>query len=151
MLVDLARNDLSIHCHPVGVEKFREVQLYSHVIHLVSKVTGTLNQGESALAVLTSTFPAGTLSGAPKYKAMQLLDTYEPYRRYFYGGALGYIGFNGDIIHAIMIRSLLSKDGVLYSQAGSGIVADSVPATEVAEVRHKLGALRAALEMAEGL
>ncbi len=151
MLVDLARNDLSIHCYPVAVDRFKEVQLYSHVIHLVSKVSGTLKAGESSIAVLTSTFPAGTLSGAPKYKALQLIDSYEPSRRHFYGGALGFIGFNGDINHAIMIRSFLSKDGILCSQAGSGIVADSVPETEVAEVRHKLGALKAAVKMAEEL
>ncbi len=151
MLVDLARNDLSIFCHPVRVEKFKEVQLYSHVIHLVSKVTGVRNRADSSIRMLTSTFPAGTLSGAPKYKAMQLIDKYEKGRRHFYGGALGFLGFNGDINHAIMIRSFLSRNGVLHSQAGSGIVADSVPATEVAEVKNKLGALKAAVKLAEEL
>ena len=144
MLVDLARNDLSIHCHPVVVEKLREVQLYSHVIHLVSKVTGTLFPGKTSVEILTATFPAGTLTGAPKYKAMQLIDRYEPERRHFYGGGLGFIGFNGDLNHAITIRTFLSRNNLLISQAGSGIVADSVPESEVAEVRNKLGALKAA-------
>ena len=151
MLVDLARNDLSIHCHPVRVETFKEVQHYSHVIHLVSKVTGVLNPEESAISVLTSTFPAGTLSGAPKYKAMQLIDRYEGVRRSFYGGAIGFIGFNGDINHAITIRSFLSKNNILHSQAGGGVVADSIPENEVQEVSNKLEALKAAVKMAEGM
>ncbi len=151
MLVDLARNDLSIYCHPVEVESFREVQFYSHVIHLVSKVSGQLREGSSAIEVLTSTFPAGTLTGAPKYKAMELLDRYEPGRRHYYGGALGLIGFDRSCNHAIMIRSFLSQNGILHSQGGSGVVADSVAASEVAEVNNKLGALRAALVCAEEL
>lgn len=148
MLVDLARNDLSMHCYPVHVEKYREVQLYSHVIHLVSKVTGEIPPGVSSISLLTSTFPAGTLSGAPKYKAMELLDRYEGVRRGFYGGAVGLIGFKGDVNHAILIRSFLSRDNVLYYQAGSGIVADSVPEREVEEVKNKLAALREAVCMA---
>jgi anthranilate synthase component 1 len=148
MLVDLARNDLSIHCYPVYVERFKEVQLYSHVIHLVSKVSGKLLPGHTAIGVLTATYPAGTLTGAPKYKAMELIDALEPTRRVTYGGALGFIGFDGSLNHAITIRTFLSKDGELVRQAGSGIVYDSVPETEVAEVRNKLGALAAAVEAA---
>lgn len=149
MLVDLARNDLSIWCHPVAVERFKEIEFYSHVIHLVSRVSGALSSSTSPLDVLTATFPAGTLSGAPKHMAMRLLDTYEPTRRTFYGGAIGFIGFNGETVHAILIRSFMSKHGKLHFQAGSGIVADSDPQTEVQEVRNKLAALRAALRKAE--
>ena len=149
MLVDLARNDLSIYCHPVRVEKFKEAQLYSHVIHLVSTVSGKLNDGVSSIAALTATFPAGTLSGAPKYRAIQLIDQYEGARRNQYAGALGFIGFNGDINHAIIIRSFLSKGNILYSQAGGGVVADSIPESEVQEVKNKLAALGAAVKLAE--
>lgn len=151
MLVDLARNDLSKHCKGVRLESFKEIQYYSHVIHLVSKVTGKLLDGKATLSVLGDTFPAGTLSGAPKYRAMELIDAYERGRRYFYGGAIGFIGFNGDCNHAIMIRSFLSKDGVLYYQAGGGVVADSVPESELQEVNNKLLALKNAIKMAEDL
>lgn len=149
MLVDLARNDLSKHCDQVIVENYREVHRFSHVIHLVSKVTGTMSAEASPIAVLGDTFPAGTLSGAPKYRAMELIDRYERGARGIYGGAIGFIDFNGDTNHAIMIRTFLSKDGVLFRQAGGGVVADSVPDSEVAEVKNKLGALAAALVMAE--
>ena len=149
MLVDLARNDLSIHCHPVTVERFKEVEFYSHVIHLVSRVSGTLLDGVAATKVFSSTAPAGTLSGAPKYMAMQILDRIEPSRRHFYGGSIGLLSLNGDIVHGIMIRTFLSKEQVLYSQAGSGIVLDSVPDKEVAEVKNKLAALEAAINKAE--
>lgn len=151
MLVDLARNDLSKHCSNVHVEAFKEIHYYSHVIHLVSKVNGELLPDKTTLAVLADTFPAGTLSGAPKYRAMELIDAYENGRRYFYGGAIGFIGFNGDCNHAIMIRSFLSKDGVLYYQAGGGVVADSVPETELQEANNKLLALKKAIKMAEEL
>lgn len=148
MLVDLARNDLSIHCHPVTVEQFKEIQVYSHVIHLVSKVTGTLTQPYSAAEILYSSFPAGTLSGAPKYRAMELIDKYEGSRRHFYGGCVGYLGFNGECTHAIMIRSFMSRGDTIYLQAGGGVVANSDPASEIEETRGKLGALRAALALA---
>jgi len=149
MLVDLARNDLSKHCRQVHVEVYKQVQWYSHVIHLTSKVTGTLKQGAEAIGLLADTFPMGTLSGAPKYRALELLDQYERGRRRAYGGAIGCLGFDGSCNHAIVIRSFLSKDGVLHCQAGGGVVADSRPAEEMQEVNNKLGALRAALQMAE--
>ncbi|NLF25677.1 MAG: anthranilate synthase component I family protein [Deltaproteobacteria bacterium] len=149
MLVDLARNDLSKHCDGVFVERFKEVHKYSHVIHLVSKVSGQMFEHTGTVQLLVDTFPAGTLSGAPKRRAMELIDRYEKGRRGFYGGAIGYIGFNGDCNHAIMIRSFLSKQGVLYSQAGAGTVADSEPASEVQEIADKLKALQAAMQMAE--
>lgn len=149
MLVDLARNDLSKHCRQVHVEVYKEVQWYSHVIHLTSKVTGTLKEGAEAVGLLADTFPMGTLSGAPKYRALELLDQYERGRRRAYGGAIGCLGFDGTCNHAIVIRSFLSKDGILHCQAGGGVVADSRPAEEMQEVNNKLGALRAALQMAE--
>ena len=148
MLVDLARNDLSRDCNGVSVEQFREVQYYSHVIHLVSKVTGMLKEGHSSLALVASTFPAGTLSGAPKHMAMQLIDRYEKSLRGFYGGCIGMIGFNGDFNHAIMIRSFLSKDKKLFYQAGAGIVESSSEQNELQEVNNKLAALKKAIERA---
>lgn len=151
MLVDLARNDLSKHCDRVFVERFRDVHRYSHVIHLVSKVVGDLSPDASTLQLIADTFPAGTLSGAPKYRAMQLIDAYEKGRRGFYGGAIGFLGFDGGCNHAIMIRSFMSRDKTLYSQAGSGIVADSDPLREVQEVKNKLAALEAAAVMGEEL
>jgi anthranilate synthase component I len=151
MLVDLARNDLSRHCAGVHVEVYREVQYYSHVIHLVSKVVGTLNEGVSSLDVMADTFPAGTLSGAPKYKAMELIDRYERGSRAYYAGAVGFLDFDGDINHAIMIRSFMSKNNVLTYQAGLGFVAASDIPSEIQEVRNKLAALRRALELAQTL
>lgn len=147
MLVDLARNDLSRHCDQVKVETFKEIQYFSHVIHLVSKVTGKV-QSEALLPVVGDTFPAGTLSGAPKYKAMQLIDRFEPTRRSYYGGCIGFMGFDGSFNHAIMIRSFLSKNGVLTYQAGAGVVAKSVAQNELEEVHNKLRALRTALQVA---
>ncbi len=149
MLVDLARNDLTKHCYPVEVERYREVHYYSHVIHLVSKVSGQMESNASAVKLLGDTFPAGTLSGAPKHRAMQLIDRYERGGRSFYGGAIGVLDLNGDCVHAIMIRSFLSKGGTLYRQAGGGVVAESVLESEVQEVKNKLGALQAALIAAE--
>ena len=149
MLVDLARNDLSRNGHSVKVETFREIQFYSHVIHLVSKVSGTLHQQEDSMQMVASTFPAGTLSGAPKYKAMQLIDRYETTNRSFYGGCIGFMDFNGNFNSAIMIRSFLSKDYKLYYQAGAGIVAASDPDSELQEVDNKLMALRKALTLAQ--
>jgi len=148
MLVDLARNDLSRNSDNVTVKTFREVQFYSHVIHLVSEVTGELNPGFNPVKIFGDSFPAGTLSGAPKFKAMELIDSFENRNRGFYGGAIGYIGFNGDINHAITIRSFLSRNNTLYYQAGAGIVADSVEVNELNEVNNKLGALKAAIAAA---
>lgn len=148
MLVDLARNDLSRHCDHVQVKAFKEVQYYSHLIHLVSKVTGKLQQGAHPFYVVGDTFPAGTLSGAPKYMAMTLIDRYENGPRGFYSGAIGFMGFNGDFNHAIMIRSFMSRNNVLHYQAGAGIVADSDPQSELNEVNNKIAALRKALELA---
>jgi anthranilate synthase component 1 len=149
MLVDLARNDLSRDSENVTVEVFKEIQYYSHVIHLVSKVTGHLRDPKASLQLAADTFPAGTLSGAPKFKAMTLINQLEKVNRSFYGGALGFIGFNGDINHAIMIRTFLSQNNELICQAGAGIVAKSIPQNELQEVNNKLEALMKALVMAE--
>jgi anthranilate synthase component 1 len=151
MLVDLARNDLSRHCEQVEVQAFKKVQYYSHLIHLVSHVSGKLLPGVSSFKVVADTYPAGTLSGAPKYRAMEIIDENEKSKRSFYSGAIGYLGFNGDFNHAIMIRSFLSKNNTLYYQAGAGIVSGSVAETELKEVDNKIAALRKAIEMAEGL
>lgn len=149
MLVDLARNDLSKNTTHVHVEKYKEVQYFSHVIHLTSVVKGTLKEGIHPYQIFADTFPAGTLSGAPKFRALELIDDMEPTARGFYGGGLGMLGFNGDINHAIMIRSFLSYEGKLHFQAGAGIVIDSVEEKELQEVNNKLAALKKALEMAE--
>lgn len=146
MLVDLARNDLSRHGERVKVDTFKEIQYYSHVIHLVSRVSARLREGASSLQLVADTFPAGTLSGAPKHMAMQLISRYEPQNRGFYGGCIGFLGLNGEFNSAIMIRSLLSKGGRLYYQAGAGVVAKSDPEKELQEVNNKLGALRKAME-----
>lgn len=151
MLVDLARNDLSRHCENVEVKAYKEVQFYSHLIHLVSKVSGKIKEGINPFKIVADTFPAGTLSGAPKYRAMELIDQYENIKRSFYSGAIGFLGFNGDFNHAIMIRSFLSKNNLLHYQAGAGIVADSDPESELNEVNNKIAALRNALKMAEGI
>ncbi|MFN3840921.1 MAG: anthranilate synthase component I family protein [Cyclobacteriaceae bacterium] len=151
MLVDLARNDLSRYADNVRVEVFKEIQYYSHVIHLVSKVSGVLPSKEAVIQLAAATFPAGTLSGAPKHMAMKLIDAFEPVNRSFYGGAIGYLGFNGDYNHAIMIRTFMSKDNTLIYQAGAGIVAQSDPEKELQEVNNKLSALRNAVHMAETL
>lgn len=148
MLVDLARNDLSRHAKNVAVERYREVQFFSHVIHLVSAVSGELNEGSDITDMMTATFPAGTLSGAPKYKAMQLIDQVENQNRGYYGGALGFLDFNGRFNHAIMIRTFLSKGNTLFYQAGAGVVAISEEESELQEVNNKLGALKKAIEMA---
>lgn len=151
MLVDLARNDLSRHARNVTVESFREVQFYSHVIHLVSAVSGDLREGSGIADMMTATFPAGTLSGAPKFKAMQLIDKYENQNRGYYGGAIGFLDFDGRFNHAIMIRTFLSKGNILFYQAGAGIVAISDEENELQEVNHKLGALKKAIEMAKDI
>ncbi|MDC1048929.1 anthranilate synthase component I family protein [Flavobacteriaceae bacterium] len=149
MLVDLARNDLSRNGSQVVVEKNREIQFYSHVIHLVSKVSCTMKKATKTFRVVADTFPAGTLSGAPKHRALQLIDQYETTKRNVYGGAIGYMDFHGNFNHAIIIRSFLSKNHELHYQAGAGIVADSVPENELQEVYNKLGALDKALKLAE--
>jgi len=151
MLVDLARNDLSRHCINVQVKSFKEAQFYSHVIHLVSKVSGELKEGANPFDIVGDTFPAGTLSGAPKHMAMQLIDRYEGLQRGFYSGAIGYMGFNGDFNHAIMIRTFLSKQNKLHYQAGGGVVADSSAEGELNEVNNKIAALRKAMKLAEQL
>ena len=148
MLVDLARNDLSRVCNSVTVDKFRQIQFYSHVIHLVSEVSGTINEQIDPLRVLFQTFPAGTLSGAPKFRAMQIIDETEPTSRSYYGGAIGFVGLNGSLNHAIMIRSFLCKDNILYYQSGAGVVAGSDPEMELNEVNNKLGALKKAILLA---
>jgi anthranilate synthase component I len=149
MLVDLARNDLSRHSGNVKVENYREVQFYSHVIHLVSAVSGVLREGSDIADVVSATFPAGTLTGAPKFMAMKIIDNCENQRRGYYGGAIGFLDFRGNFNHAIMIRTFLSKANTLYYQAGAGIVANSDEALELQEVNNKLGALRNAIVMAE--
>lgn len=149
MLVDLARNDLGRVCKDVQVTHYREVQYFSHVIHLVSEVKGELPLGTNPFEVIGKTFPAGTLSGAPKYRAMELIDELEPVHRNYYGGAIGFVGFDGGCNHAIMIRSFLSKNNTLECQAGAGIVAASKPGNELQEVANKLGALKSAITMAE--
>ena len=149
MLVDLARNDLSRSCTEVEVSRFCEVQYFSHVIHLVSEVRGKVADGTNPFHLLADTFPAGTLSGAPKYKAMQLIDEYEKDNRGYYGGCIGFVGFNGSLNQAIMIRTFLSKDNYLTYQAGAGVTISSVPGNELQEVTNKLNALTAAVQAAE--
>ena len=149
MLVDLARNDLSRHATDVHVASLKQVQYYSHVIHMVSEVKGNLEENANPFEVLASTFPAGTLSGAPKVRAMQIIRQLEPTPRSFYGGAIGVIGLDGDVNHAIIIRSFLSRNNTLYSQAGAGIVAASTPANELQEVENKLNALKKAVDKAQ--
>ena len=149
MLVDLARNDLSRNCHEVKVEKYKELQYYSHVIHLVSRVSGTLDNDADPIKAFIDTFPAGTLSGAPKVRAMQLISEYEPHNRGAYGGCIGIIGLDGSLNQAITIRTFVSRNGELWFQAGGGIVAKSDVEYELQEVNNKLGALRKAIDVAE--
>ena len=149
MLVDLARNDLSRNCHDVRVDLYKDVQYYSHVIHLVSRVSGELDDGADPVKAFMDTFPAGTLSGAPKVRAMQIISELEPHCRGAYGGCVGYIGLSGELNQAITIRTFVSRNGELWMQAGGGIVAASDEERELQEVNNKLGALRKAVEMAE--
>jgi anthranilate synthase component 1 len=151
MLVDLARNDMSRNAERVTVEVFKEIQFYSHVIHLVSKVTGTLHDDTSVVGMAADTFPAGTLSGAPKHMAMTLIDRYENVNRGFYGGAIGFMGFDNSYNHAIMIRTFLSHENRLVYQAGAGVVSKSDAQSELQEVNNKLTALRKAVLMAESI
>ena len=149
MLVDLARNDLSRNCHDVHVDFYKELQYYSHVIHLVSRVSGTLDDDKNPVKAFMDTFPAGTLSGAPKIRAMQLISEYEPHNRGMYGGCVGFIGFDGSLNQAITIRTFVSRNNELWFQAGGGIVAQSDEEYELQEVNNKLGALRRAIILAE--
>jgi anthranilate synthase component 1 len=151
MLVDLARNDLSKNTENVHVDFYKEVQFYSHVIHLVSRVEGEVRKDANTIKVYADTFPAGTLSGAPKVRAMELIRDIEPHNRGAYGGCIGYIGLNGDLNQAITIRSFISKNNVLYYQAGAGIVSRSNAESELMEVNNKLGALKKAIDAAEGI
>ncbi len=151
MLVDLARNDLSRNCHNVKVDFYKDLQYYSHVIHLVSRVSGELDEGADPIKAFIDTFPAGTLSGAPKVRAMQLISEYEPHNRGAYGGCIGIIGLDGSLNQAITIRTFVSRNGELWFQAGGGIVAKSDVEYELQEVNNKLGALRKAIEKAESL
>ena len=151
MLVDLARNDLSRNCHGVKVDFYKDMQYYSHVIHLVSRVSGSLNDGTDPIKSFIDTFPAGTLSGAPKVRAMQLISEYEPHNRGAYGGCIGFIGLNGSLNQAITIRSFVCRNGELWFQAGSGVVAKSNDEYELQEVNSKLGALSKAIRMAENM
>ena len=151
MLVDLARNDLSRNCHNVKVDFYKDMQYYSHVIHLVSRVSGQLDEGADPIKAFIDTFPAGTLSGAPKVRAMQLISEYEPYNRGAYGGCIGFIGLNKNLNQAITIRSFVSRNGELWFQAGAGIVAKSNDEYELQEVNSKLGALKKAIMMAENM
>ena len=149
MLVDLARNDLSILGKNTTVSKLKEIQFFSHVIHMVSEVTAEISDDQNPYEMIATTFPQGTLSGAPKYKAMELIDSYEKTSRGYYGGCIGFVGFDGSCNVAIMIRTFLSKNNTLFSQAGAGIVAKSSAENELQEVNHKLGALKKAIAKAE--
>jgi anthranilate synthase component I len=151
MLVDLARNDLSRNCHDVGIDFYKEVHYYSHVIHLVSRVSGTINPEANPIKTFTDTFPAGTLSGAPKVRAMQLISGLETHDRGAYGGCIGFIGFNGSLNQAITIRTFVSRGNTLFYQAGAGIVAKSNDESELQEVNNKVGALKRAIDIAENL
>ena len=151
MLVDLARNDLSRMCSEVEVTQYKKINYYSHVIHLVSEVTGKVGPETNPFKLLATTFPAGTLSGAPKIKAMQLINEYETTNRSYYGGAIGFIGFDRSINHAIMIRTFLSRNNTLIYQAGAGVVAVSEPESELQEVNNKLNALKQAIELAQNI
>jgi anthranilate synthase component 1 len=151
MLVDLARNDLSKHSEEVTVDTYAETQFFSHVIHLVSKVTGKLSSEQDTLDIYADTFPAGTLSGAPKYRALEIIAENENVARNFYGGAIGFLGFDGSINHAIIIRSVLSKNNTLVYQAGAGIVVDSTPEGELQEVYNKTAAIKQAIQKASEL
>lgn len=149
MLVDLARNDLSRHCDHVEVSKYKEIHYFSHVIHMVSEVTGQVFPNTNPYELLATSFPAGTLSGAPKFRAMEIIDSLEPTTRSYYGGAIGIMGFDGSTNHAIMIRTFLSRNNTLFYQAGAGVVAASNPESELQEVNNKLSALKKAISFAE--
>ena len=147
MIVDLAKNDMNNQARSLTVEDYQKIHFYSHVIHMVSKVSGTINEKDK-IQLIGDTFPAGTLSGAPKYRAMQLIDEYEKSSREFYGGAIGYLGFDGNFNHAIIIRSILSREDKLLFRAGAGVVVESNLENETQEVYHKTNALRSAIKQA---
>lgn len=151
MLVDLARNDLSRNCHDVHVDFYKDMQFYSHVIHLVSRVSGTLDDNADKISAFIDTFPAGTLSGAPKVRAMQIISELEPHNRGAYGGCIGFIGLNGDLNQAIVIRTFISRNGELWFQAGSGVVAKSNDQYELEECNNKLGALVKAIKQTDAI
>ena len=151
MLVDLARNDLSRNCHDVHLEFYKQLQYYSHVIHLVSRVSGTLDEDADPIKTFIDTFPAGTLSGAPKVRAMQIISELEPHNRGAYGGCIGFIGLNGSLNQAITIRTFVSRNNTLWFQAGGGIVAKSDVESELQEVNNKLGALKRAIVSAQSI
>ncbi len=151
MLVDLARNDLSRMCSDVQVTQYKKINYYSHVIHLVSEVTGKVGPEANPFRLMATTFPAGTLSGAPKIRAIQLINEYETTARSYYGGAIGFIGFDGSVNHAIMIRTFLSRNNTLIYQAGAGVVAVSNPESELQEVNNKLNALKQAIKLAQNI
>lgn len=151
MLVDLARSDLSVNAHNVKLDFLRQVQYYSHVIHLVSRVSATLDEGANKIKAFFDTFPAGTLSGAPRSKAMQLISDIEVHNRGAYGGCIGFIGFNGDISQAITIRTFVSRNNQLWYQAGAGVVSQSIDKGELQEVNNKLNALKSAINMAASI
>lgn len=151
MLVDLARADLSLNAHNVRLDFLRQVQYYSHVIHLVSRVSATLNEDANKIKAFFDTFPAGTLSGAPRDKAMQLISDIELHNRGAYGGCIGFIGFNGDISQAITIRTFVSRDNQLWYQAGAGVIKQSTDEGELQEVNNKLNALKNAINMAASI
>ena len=148
MLVDLAQADLSLNAHNVKLDFLRQVQFYSHVIHLVSRVSATLDKGTNKIKAFFDTFPAGTVSGAPRSKAMQLISDIEIHNRGAYGGCIGFIGFNGDISQAITIRTFVSRNNHLWYQAGAGVVSQSTDEGELQEVNNKLNALKKAINMA---
>jgi anthranilate synthase component I len=152
MLVDLGRNDLGRVCEygSVGVDEYMVVETYSHVFHIVSQVSGTLRAGIGAMDALRAALPAGTLSGAPKVRAMQIIDELEPHKRCSYGGAIGYLSFTGDLDTAIHIRTVVVKDGWVHVQAGGGTVADAKPDYEYRESVAKAKAIFAAVELAAG-
>lgn len=149
MLVDLARNDLSKFCKNVQVSKYKEIQFFSHVIHMVSEVQGIVSKTQNPFDLIAATFPQGTLSGAPKRKALEIIDQNEPTPREYYGGCIGFVGLNGNVNQAITIRSFLAKNNTLHYQAGAGVVAKSSPENERQEVLNKLGALKQAINKAE--
>ena len=148
MLVDLARNDLGRVSHNIAVKSFKDIHYYSHVIHMVSEVQGELPANYDPIHVMGQSFPAGTLSGAPKYRAIQLIDKLEPVSRNYYGGGIGFVELNGNLNHAIMIRSFFSQNNELHYQAGAGVVVSSKPENELNEIDNKVGALRMAIKKA---
>lgn len=151
MLVDLARNDLSKFCKNVRVTKYKEIQWFSHVIHMVSEVKGDFTKSENPFDLIAGTFPQGTLSGSPKHRALEIIDQLEPTSREYYGGCIGFVGLNGSVNKAITIRSFLAKENKLHYQAGAGVVEKSIPENERKEVLNKLGALTKAIDKAEKL